>query len=412
MEFSKTAKRQVGINSSLSGLTSTTPNKLLQPVSGRQTGTSKTGASSGTSLVKQSDPICTVSVTCGALNVRNGPSVESQRIGGVTQGKQLSVYEAQNGWLKIGYGSGVGWVCAKYTTYQAPVTTEPEPTTPTEPEPTTPTEPETPAPSEPETPTPSEPEPTTPENPPATVDTSTVGDTGKDYGTLRKGSKGEGVVVLQKYLNLYLGHYGHLAPLDTDGSFGSKTFIRLCYYQYSRNIQGSGGIDVDGVCGPATWKTLRSCAPEVYNITEPKSWSGLQCGGAYSGTSIKGGGTMRADAAAAYDRMYDAAKADGHTLNTSSTYRGMTDKETSVGSNGGGNSGQIELFDYWEGNTTYCAKPGRSNHQTGIAADISGLQRENDTSAKFKWLQSNAKKFGFKNYIKECWHWDYKPNEV
>ncbi|MBO4349921.1 MAG: D-alanyl-D-alanine carboxypeptidase family protein, partial [Proteobacteria bacterium] len=404
MELAKSKKTLASSSLTSSLSRSSTPNRLLQSIQAR-TGNSKPAASSGgSSIVKQNDPICTVTVTCGALNVRDGASVESQRIGGVTQGKQLNVYEVQNGWLKIGYGTGFGWVCAKYTTYQEPTTTGTETPAPADPTPTDP------PPADP-TPTDPEPEPTTPENPSVAVDPSEVGDTGKDYGTLKKGSKGEGVVVLQKYLNKYLGHYSHLTPLDTDGSFGSQTFIRLSYYQYSRNIQGSGGIDVDGVCGPASWKTLRSSAPEVYNITEPKSWSSLKCNGSYTGTSIKGGGTMRSDAAAAYDKMYDAAKADGHTLNTSSTYRGMTNKETSIGSNGGGNSGQIELFDEWDGNTKYCAKPGRSNHQTGIAADISGLKRENDTSDKFKWLQNNAKKFGFKNYTAECWHWDYKPNE-
>ena len=382
----------------------TTVNRLLQPVQNQASGTKVANTSTGSSIVKQDDPICTASVTCNALNVREAAGVESKRIGGVTKGKVLNVYEEKDGWIKIGYGTGFGWVCAKYTTYQAPVVTEPTNPEPTNPEPTDPT---------PTDPTPTEPEPTTPENPSVTVDPSEVGDTGKDYGTLRKGSKGEGVVVLQKYLNKFLSNYSHLTPLETDGSFGSQTFRRLSYYQYSRNIQGSGGIDVDGVCGPASWKTLRSNAPEVYNITEPKSWSALQCGGSYTGVKIKGGGTMRSDAAAAFDKMYDAALAEeGHTLKTSSTYRGMTDKETSIGSQGGGTSGQIELFDDWNGDTDYCAKPGRSNHQTGIAADLSGLQRENDTSAKFKWLQNNAKRFGFKNYIKECWHWDYKPNEV
>ena len=411
MEFAKTKNSLASLSSKAAGLSKvSTPNRLLQPIQSR-TGNSKSSSSTSGSIVKQNDPICTVSVTCGALNVRMGPSTDTQRIGGVSQGKQLNVYEVQNGWLKIGYGTGYGWVCAKYTTYQDTTTTEPTTPTPTDPTPTdpTPTDP-TPTDPTPTDPTPTEPEPTTPEGP--TVDPSEVGDTGKDYGTLKKGSKGEGVVVLQKYLNKYLGHYSHLTPLDTDGDFGSKTFIRLSYYQYSRNIQGSGGIDVDGVCGPASWKTLRSSAPEVYNITEPKSWSSLKCNGSYTGTSIKGGGTMRADAAAAFDKMYDAAQAAGHTLTTSSTYRGMTNKETSTGSNGGGSDGQIELFDYWDGNTTYCAKPGRSNHQTGIAADLAGLKRENDTSAKFKWLQSNAKKFGFKNYSAECWHWDYKPSEV
>ena len=88
--------------------------------------TKKSNAVSKGSIVKQDDPIGTATVTCGALNVRNGAGINYQRIGGLTEGKTVSVYEEKDGWIRIGYGTGYGWVCAKYTTYQPKIDTKPE----------------------------------------------------------------------------------------------------------------------------------------------------------------------------------------------------------------------------------------------------------------------------------------------
>ena len=101
----------------------------------RQTKPVSTGATqSGGSLVKMSDPIGRATVTCGSLNVRSGGDVSCSRIGGLTQGKTVEVYEEKDGWLKIGYGTGYGWICQKYTDYKSSTTTEPGPTTPEQPE--------------------------------------------------------------------------------------------------------------------------------------------------------------------------------------------------------------------------------------------------------------------------------------
>ena len=90
----------------------------------------------GGSIVKQDDPIGTATVMCGALNVRNGAGTNYPRIGGLTYGKVVNVYEEKDGWIRIGYGTDYGWVCAKYTSYQSGGSITTEPTTPTpEPEP-------------------------------------------------------------------------------------------------------------------------------------------------------------------------------------------------------------------------------------------------------------------------------------
>lgn len=59
-------------------------------------------------------------VTCDVLNVRDGAGVKHNKLGTVTKGMELKVSGESNGWLKIQYGSGTGWVCKDYTTTKAP----------------------------------------------------------------------------------------------------------------------------------------------------------------------------------------------------------------------------------------------------------------------------------------------------
>lgn len=60
--------------------------------------------------------------------------------------------------------------------------------------------------------------------------------------TLRRGSKGEEVRILQRHLNL----------LPVDGSFGPATEAAV------KNYQGHNGLTPDGVVGPKTWAALMS----------------------------------------------------------------------------------------------------------------------------------------------------------
>ncbi len=76
--------------------------------------------SSDEDIQKQDDPIGSGKVTCSALNVRNGAGTSYERIGGLTNGKSFEVYEEKDGWLKIKYGTGFGWIAKKYTDYKTP----------------------------------------------------------------------------------------------------------------------------------------------------------------------------------------------------------------------------------------------------------------------------------------------------
>ncbi len=58
--------------------------------------------------------IKTSKVSCSSLNVRSNPSLSSAVIGGASKNQTLSVISESNGWSKIKYGSGVGYVSSKY----------------------------------------------------------------------------------------------------------------------------------------------------------------------------------------------------------------------------------------------------------------------------------------------------------
>lgn len=73
---------------------------------------------------------------------------------------------------------------------------------------------------------------------------------------------------------------------------------------------------------------------------------------------------------------------------------------------------QVRLYGlYLAGKGNLAAKPGFSNHQSGLAVDI---QVGNSfTSPVYRWLDANAARYGFVNTGKsfsqpEPWHWERK----
>ncbi len=67
---------------------------------------------------------------------------------------------------------------------------------------------------------------------------------------------------------------------------------------------------------------------------------------------------------------------------------------------------------------TYSARPGTSDHQTGLCVDFYELEETFENRAAFKWLEKNSYKFGFilrfpkgktdiTGYTYEPWHWRF-----
>lgn len=98
--------------------------------------------------------------------------------------------------------------------------------------------------------------------------------------------------------------------------------------------------------------------------------------------------------------MFNAAKKSGLTMSAISTFRTYAHQKSLCPCDG------ISV-----------ARPGYSNHQMALAIDFAGPTVKNRSqscssrakapgSATWRWLSTNAKRFGYKQYSAESWHWD------
>lgn len=125
------------------------------------------------------------------------------------------------------------------------------------------------------------------------------------------------------------------------------------------------------------------------------------------------GATLSRKAIDAYDRLYAAAAAAGQGFHVTSSYRSYAT--------------QVSTYNYWvsvsgqAGADTYSARPGYSEHQTGLAFDVAAGNCTLDcfgSTAQYKWLQAHAADYGFiqryyagyekiTGYKAEEWHYRY-----
>lgn len=112
--------------------------------------------------------------------------------------------------------------------------------------------------------------------------------------------------------------------------------------------------------------------------------------------SVGNGQVLRSDAAQAFLAMKRDAQRAGIALTATSGFRT--------------NEQQQKLYDGYMQNLpgfNMAAKPGYSNHQSGISVDIGGVGGFNTPA--YSWLKSNASRYGFVNDVRgEYWHWTFK----
>lgn len=129
----------------------------------------------------------------------------------------------------------------------------------------------------------------------------------------------------------------------------------------------------------------------------------------------RAGGTVRSDVAAALQQLFAAAQAAGHDPMFSSGYRSY-DTQSSLYNGYVARDGQAAA-------DTYSARPGYSEHQTGLAADVCNaanceLEERFGTTPFGQWLAANAHTYGFTirykqgkqhitGYTYEPWHLRY-----
>lgn len=280
--------------------------------------------------------------------------------------------------------------------------------------------PETPTPSPTSTPTPS----LSPTQPP-------VGKTTSSYVTLRKGSTGPSVKALQQAL-IDLGYLTDKA----DGNFGSNTLAAVIQFQ------AVNGLAADGLAGNQTQTLLfspdalpASAAPEMdYLILvnrenkldkhfAPTDLVKIEDVIPSSVLKVKHKGTQaNRTATEALYRMLEDAIGDGVTnWQVSSAFRTYADQQALV---------DQSVNNYKKNNpgwskerclsATYqtVAPAGTSEHQTGLAFDITVPGVSFTGTEQQKWLHEHCYEYGFvvrftedkqskTGFLAESWHFRY-----
>ena len=127
------------------------------------------------------------------------------------------------------------------------------------------------------------------------------------------------------------------------------------------------------------------------------------------------GNGITAETQAAFDSMQAAAAQEGLTLFICSGFRSY-DYQNTLYNNYVARDGQAAA-------DTYSARPGHSEHQTGLALDINSTDGSMATSAEGLWLAEHCAEYGFvirypkgkeqiTGYMYEPWHIRYLGTEL
>lgn len=134
----------------------------------------------------------------------------------------------------------------------------------------------------------------------------------------------------------------------------------------------------------------------------------------YSSKSLK----LVSYAKEAFEEMAKAAKAENYTIRAMSSYRDYAYQNILYNN--------YAKKDGYEAADTYSARPGYSEHQTGLAVDVDNAKEyftNFEKTKEFTWMQENAYKYGFilrfpankvteTGYQYESWHYRYVGKEI
>lgn len=173
-------------------------------------------------------------------------------------------------------------------------------------------------------------------------------------------------------------------------------------------IRGADGVDY--VSDPESILTIVNKQRSLSSSFEPSDLVTPNVPSSFNGMKL------RKEAAEALERLFDKAQKDGIKLAFQSGYRSYSRQKTIYEGN---------LKNYGEAWTKqFSAFPGQSEHQTGLAADITSpnvgytLEQSFGNTKEGKWLAANAAEFGFivrylegkehiTGYSYEPWHLRY-----
>lgn len=211
---------------------------------------------------------------------------------------------------------------------------------------------------------------------------------------------------LDKNLEKYLEHYKNTKDENLSNIVAIINTRRDS--EYYTNIKDSDySLDTNMIVNKY-YKLSSEYAPDdIIPISSSYAWG------------ANGSKTTRQITFDAYLNMYNAAKNDGITLMINSSYRTYIEQET-VYKNYETKYGSEYADDI-------AARPGHSEHQTGLALDIFCTTNSNTKTFKdseaYQWLLNNSYKYGFilrypegkeniTGFTFESWHYRYVGTEI
>jgi len=160
---------------------------------------------------------------------------------------------------------------------------------------------------------------------------------------------------------------------------------------------------------PGAWKPNSNtafaggCKRQPKPDTSGKSFTlhGFVLGKSYTFEATKiGKRIMDVRVAKDWIRMRDAAAREDVTLWIRSAFRTMQDQE-------------YFYCKYKNGTGNSAARPGFSNHQSGVALDLNtgpGINKARSNTKEYNWLAKHGATYGFKRIRSEHWHWEHQPS--
>jgi len=143
-------------------------------------------------------------------------------------------------------------------------------------------------------------------------------------------------------------------------------------------------------------------------------------------TAVNDAGKVDPSANSALIKMKEAAKKEGKNINEISGYRSYNDQVITFFNSSNvtnpikkcyaGTANRDDVKRQYLARGEASAPPGFSEHHSGKAFDFNSVEKSFENTPEFKWLESNASKYGFrlsypKNSTKgagyEPWHWYY-----
>jgi len=205
-----------------------------------------------------------------------------------------------------------------------------------------------------------------------------------------------------------IGKDGSGTPI-IDGDLGVMSSSSLILFQYKTGLSITGKTDAATLDALADYNQKALTFNDIMKMPDreiplrPVGENGQLDINTLTRIPAMGGqeGNLYQTAAVAWARMVQAAAQEGLDVSAfringpRSGYRSLQQQKEMVVEKGG----QSAIEEGW------VAVPGTSNHGLGLAADLYVASGDKE----WEWLHKNGARFGFRPYLREDWHWDYKP---